>query len=101
MEIKDIPDLFSNKVRLSIVAALISGEKSFKELKNIVVASDGNLGAQISKLEEGGYIECTKLFVDKKPRSIYRITELGMGVFKQYVKLLENVVNGEEGKDYC
>ena len=52
MEINSIPEAFQTKLRLAIISALITGSKTFKELKIITSASDGNLGAQLSKLEE-------------------------------------------------
>ncbi len=94
MEIHNIPDLFSNKLRLAAMVSLVSGEKSFQELKNITNASDGNLGAQLLKLENEKYIESTKSFVNRKPRTTYRITELGMTMLNEYVELLDRVIHG-------
>ena len=41
VEIHNIPDLFSNKLRLAAMVSLVSGEKSFQELKKITNASAG------------------------------------------------------------
>ncbi len=98
MEIHNIPDLFSNKLRLAAMVSLVSGEKSFQELKKITNASDGNLGAQLLKLENEKYIGSTKTFVNRKPRTTYRITELGMAMLNDYVDLLDRAVHGM-GKD--
>jgi len=98
VEIHNIPDLFSNKLRLAAMVSLVSGEKSFQELKKITNASDGNLGAQLLKLENEKYIESTKSFVNRKPRTTYRITELGMAMLNDYVDLLDRVIHGT-GKD--
>ena len=54
MELNNIPDIFSNKLRLAILAALVMEPKTFRDLKEITLATDGNLGGQLSKLEECG-----------------------------------------------
>ncbi len=96
MEIHNIPDLFSNKLRLAAMVSLISGEKSFQELKKITKASDGNLGAQLLKLENEKYIESTKSFLNRKPRTTYKITELGTKMLNEYVDLLERIIHPTE-----
>ena len=65
LELNNIPEAFQTKLRLMIVSALCTGEKTFKELKNITGATDGNLSIQISKLEELEYLTVTKEFVGK------------------------------------
>ena len=80
MEIHNIPDLFSNKLRLAAMVSLVSGEKSFQELK----------------LENEKYIESAKSFVNRKPRTTYKITELGQAMLKEYVDLLERAIHGNE-----
>ena len=96
VEIHNIPDLFSNKLRLAAMVSLVSGEKSFQELKKITNASDGNLGAQLLKLENEKYIESAKSFVNRKPRTTYKITELGKAMLNEYVDLLERAIHGNE-----
>ena len=99
MEIHNIPDLFSNKLRLAVMVSLVSGEKSFQELKKVTNASDGNLGAQLLRLENEKYIESTKSFFNRKPRTTYKITELGTTLLNEYVDLLERVIHGARKKD--
>lgn len=89
MEITSIPEAFQTKIRLAIISALIPGEKKFKELKSITSATDGNLGAQLTKLEEMGFVTIEKDFVNKKPQTTYSITKYGLTQFKEYVELLE------------
>ena len=87
-----MPEVFSNKLRLSVISALVTGEKDFTELKKYTEATSGNLGAQLTKLEEWGYIHCRKEFVSKKPKSTYKLTEAGIANFREYVEMLENVL---------
>ena len=60
MEIQSIPEAFQTKLRVSILSALLLGEQSFKELKEITASTDGTLGAQLSKLEDMGYLVSKK-----------------------------------------
>ncbi len=93
MELHEIPPAFQTRLRLAIVSALITGEKSFNELKSITQSTDGNLSVQLMKLEEYGCILCSKEFVKRKPRTTYTLTELGRRQFVEYVNMLEKIMN--------
>jgi DNA-binding HxlR family transcriptional regulator len=92
MEINAIPEVFQSKLRLAILSALLTGTKNFRELKSITEATDGNLGAQLKKLEEAGYIVIEKAFINRKPQTSCRITDFGKAQFKEYVEMLEGVL---------
>jgi len=70
----------------------MTGEKRFKELKEITGATDGNLSVQLSKLEESGHLEIYKDFFNNKPRSRYNLTAKGKKEFIDYVNTLENIL---------
>jgi Predicted transcriptional regulators len=89
-----MPEAFTNKLRLAIISALVTGEKNFKELQRLTDATSGNLGAQLAKLEEWEYINCRKEFISRKPQSTYQLTEKGLSEFKGYVMLLEKILKG-------
>ncbi|WP_238882860.1 transcriptional regulator [Clostridium sp. YIM B02551] len=99
MDINSIPDIFQSKLRISIIACLMTGEKTFKEVKEITKATDGNLSVQMSKMEEVGFIEVYKDFYDNKPRTRYNLTEKGKDEFIDYVNTLENVIKQYSSKD--
>lgn len=92
MLIHKIPDIFQSKIRLAIIASLISGEKSFNEIKVLTKATDGNLSVHLTKLEQLEYINSTKLFVGRKPKTTYNITDKGRLEFVNYVRLLERIL---------
>ncbi len=94
MDLFSIPEAFTNKLRLAIISALVTGEKNFRELQNLTDATSGNLGAQLLKLEECEYINCKKEFINRKPQSTYQLTEKGLSEFKAYVILLEKILKG-------
>lgn len=96
MEINTIPEAFQTKLRLAVLSSLLTGKKNFRELKSTTSATDGNLGAQIKKLNELGYVTIEKTFVNSKPQTTCTITEYGRTQFKEYVEMLENLLRQSE-----
>jgi DNA-binding transcriptional ArsR family regulator len=85
--------LIYERVRLGIMSALaMNDELTFNELKALFNASDGNLGAHARKLEEAGYVECTKSFEARRPKTIYRITAVGRKALLRYLEHIEAVI---------
>jgi DNA-binding transcriptional ArsR family regulator len=85
--------LIYERVRLGIMSALATSDQlTFNELKALFNASDGNLGAHARKLEEAGYVACTKSFEARRPKSIYRITALGRKALLRYLEHIEAVI---------
>jgi DNA-binding transcriptional ArsR family regulator len=85
--------LIYERVRLGIMSALATNnELTFNELKALFDVSDGNLGAHARKLEEAGYIACTKSFEARRPKSRYRITPIGRKALLRYLEHIEAVI---------
>jgi DNA-binding MarR family transcriptional regulator len=85
--------LIYERVRLGIMSALaVREELTFTELKSLFDVSDGNLSAHARKLEEAGYLTCTKSFEDRRPRSVYRITAVGRNALHRYLDHVEAVI---------
>ncbi len=85
--------LIYERVRLGIMSALAMNEQlTFNELKGLFEVSDGNLGAHARKLEEAGYIVCTKSFEARRPKSEYRITLVGRRALLRYLEHIEAVI---------
>lgn len=99
MDINNIPEALSLPLRLKLISCLVNGRKTFKELKELVEASDGNMSVQLSKLENWGIIISKKIIKGKKPQTTYEITEYGIDVLKEYVKLLESIIVKVEQTD--
>lgn len=92
MNIENIPEAFCVTLRLKIITALISSARTFKELREITQATQGNLSVQLTKLEEWGYLTSEKVIEQKKTRSTYTITDFGLQQFEGYVELLQSVL---------
>jgi DNA-binding MarR family transcriptional regulator len=85
--------LVYERVRLGIMSALAMNEQlTFNELKSLFDVSDGNLSAHARKLEEAGYVVCTKSFESRRPRSEYRITLVGRKALLRYLEHIEAVI---------
>src|SRR5271166_285714 len=66
------------RVRLAIITALAVNESlSFNDLKKLLEVSDGNLSVHARKLEDAGYVRCSKSFVGRQPRTEFRLTMAG------------------------
>jgi DNA-binding PadR family transcriptional regulator len=46
------------------------------------------------KLEEAGYVAIEKKFVQRKPQTIYRMTDAGHGALRDYVQALKQLLGG-------
>jgi DNA-binding MarR family transcriptional regulator len=80
-------------MRLAIVSALAANERlSFRELKALLRASDGNLSVHARRLEEAGYVACEKSFEGRTPKTEYRLTPEGRRAFERYIAHLEALV---------
>ena len=91
---KQIDPLLHSRIRLAIMSVLITVEEvDFNYLKETTGATDGNLSTHIYKLEEAKYIEIIKEFVDNKPKTMCKMTEIGRNAFSNYVKILESMLH--------
>ncbi|NHJ48694.1 MAG: transcriptional regulator [Asgard group archaeon] len=52
----------------------------------------GNLSAHITKLEEKQFVETTKEFIRKKPRTMVKITEEGRKAFLTYREKMKKIL---------
>jgi DNA-binding MarR family transcriptional regulator len=79
--------------RLLIMSLLAASESlSFKELKEYLKMTDGNLSVHMRTLEESGYVSVCKSFVDRKPRTEYALTEEGRRAFQEHIQALEEII---------
>jgi DNA-binding MarR family transcriptional regulator len=92
------PDaIIHQPVRLKIMAALKvlppSEALEFVRLKALVGATEGNLGAHITTLEQAGYVEVEKDFVGKKPRTRVQLSKAGRRAFENYTAYLRDILD--------
>ena len=85
--------LIHERLRLGIVSALaVNDSMSFVELKNLLQTSDGNLSVHARKLEEAGYVRCSKSFDDRVPKTEYKLTPAGRRALEKYLQHMESLI---------
>ena len=95
----DLDRVIHERMRLGIVSALAASESlTFPELRRLLDASDGNLSVHARRLEEAGYVACSKTFEGRVPRTEYRLTAEGRKAFERYVAHLEAVIEHARGR---
>jgi DNA-binding PadR family transcriptional regulator len=92
----DLPELnpvIHGKLRLALLSLLATVEEAeFTWLRARTGSTDGNLGAQLMKLEEAGYVAVEKKFVERKPQTLYRMTDSGRAALTEYVQALKQLL---------
>jgi DNA-binding MarR family transcriptional regulator len=85
--------LIHDRMRLGILSALAAAPSmTFTDLRAALDASDGNLSVHARKLEDAGYIACTKGFDGRTQRTEYRITPAGRKAFEKYLDHMEALI---------
>lgn len=88
---KKLDPLLHSELRLAVMSLLVELEEAdFVYLRETTHATAGNLSVQLDKLSEAGYISVEKTFEGKKPRTICRITPIGLQAFENYVDALRS-----------
>ena len=87
---KKLDPLLHSELRLAVISMLVELEEAdFVYLRESSKATAGNLSVQLDKLSEAGYITVEKTFEGKKPRTVCRITPVGLAAFEAYVEALK------------
>lgn len=87
---------FESRVRLGIMSILMVNDwVDFTEMKVLLNITDGNLASHSTALEKSDYIEIKKEFVGKKPKTSYRVTNIGRLAFKEHLNFLEKLINSK------
>lgn len=89
----ELDRLIHERMRLAIVSALAVNETlTFNELKRLLDTTDGNLSVHARKLEDAGYIACTKSFEGRLPRTEYQLTRTGRAALGRYLDHMEAII---------
>jgi DNA-binding transcriptional ArsR family regulator len=89
----ELDRLLHDRMRLGIVSALAATDDlSFSELKAALNATDGNLSVHARKLEDAGYVLCTKSFDGRTPRTGYKLTAAGRRAIEKYLDHMDAII---------
>jgi DNA-binding MarR family transcriptional regulator len=95
----EIDPIIHQPIRLRIMAALVAlgseEQLEFTALRNLLGATDGNLGAHLLKLEDAKYIQVTKTFIGRKPKTFIAATLNGRKSFQDHIAALRAII-GEQ-----
>jgi DNA-binding HxlR family transcriptional regulator len=94
-ELPELDPVIHGKLRLAVLSLLIGvPEADFTWLREKTGSTDGNLGAQMLKLEEAGYVAMEKRFAGRKPQTLYSMTPAGSDALAGYVAALKSLLGG-------
>jgi DNA-binding PadR family transcriptional regulator len=97
-ELPELNPVVHGKLRLALLSLLTCVEVAeFTWLRSKTGSTDGNLGAQLMRLEEAGYVTVEKKFVQRKPQTLYRMTEAGREALTEYVQALKQLLGAAIG----
>jgi len=86
---------FEHRARLAISVLLArDGEISFSRFKHELGLTDGNLGTQLRRLEDAGYLELRRDFIDRKPVTWYALTQAGRKALDRHLSALQALIGG-------
>jgi DNA-binding MarR family transcriptional regulator len=90
----DIDRIIHEPGRLLIIAHLyVVTEADFVFLMRQTGLTRGNLSSHLRKLEEAGYLSIEKKFIDRIPRTVLRISDLGRTAFETYQRVIKAVID--------
>jgi DNA-binding MarR family transcriptional regulator len=93
VDVPDLDRLIHERIRLGIVSALAANSSlTFNDLKKLLRTTDGNLSVHARKLEEAGYIACSKSFEGRMPKTEYALTDSGRKALEKYLNHMEALI---------
>ena len=94
----DLDRVLHERLRLAIASELAAaGPRTFRELKELLGTTDGNLSVHARRLEEAGFVASRKSFVGRVPRTEYRLTPAGRRALARYLRQIEAVIEKASG----
>ncbi|UCF59120.1 MAG: transcriptional regulator [Candidatus Bathyarchaeota archaeon] len=91
--LKSIDRLIHEPTRLMIMTQLYVVESAdFLFLQHQLQMTPGNLSSHLSKLEEAGYVEIVKEFIERKPHTALKLTKKGRAAFNEYREKIKRVL---------
>jgi DNA-binding MarR family transcriptional regulator len=93
-DIQNIDRLIHEPSRLTIMMNLYIVESAdFQFLQHQTGMTPGNLSSHLRKLEDAGYVEVTKEFVNRTPHTALRLTRKGREAFKEYRRNVKRFID--------
>ena len=94
----DLDRIIHSPARLMVMTYLYVVESvDYVYLTHLTGLTWGNLATHVGKLEEAGYVEIEKTFVNKRPYSVIKLTKQGRAAFKAYKSKMKDVLDDLPG----
>ena len=94
----ELDDLLQHRARIGAAVLLARHDQlSFSRLKALLNETDGNLGAQMRKLEDAGYVIARKEFQNRRPVTWYALTPDGKRALSEHLANLERLIRQARG----
>ena len=88
-----LDDLLQHRSRLGACVLLSTSDAlTFSRLRELLGETDGNLGAQLRKLEDAAYVSVSKRFESRKPQSWYSLTAAGRKALRAHLQAMESMI---------
>jgi DNA-binding MarR family transcriptional regulator len=81
-----------------VSALAVNDSLTFKELKDLMHVTDGNLSVHARKLEDAGYVSCSKGFEGRVPKTEYRLTGAGRRALEKYLVHMEALIQATRAR---
>lgn len=102
-ELSGLDKLIHEPARLAILTALSACHSAdFTFLQHLTGQTQGNLSGHLTKLEEAGFVEMEKKFVNRRPNTMVTLTEKGKAAIDRHWQQLEQLRKSAQewqGKD--
>ena len=91
--LRGLHKLLGHRTRLGICVLLARNDRlSFRRLKQLLEETDGNLGAQLRKLEDEHCVDVKKEFRDRKPVSWYALTDQARAILEAHLEAMQQLM---------
>ncbi len=95
MPASELDRLIHEPARLRLVTLLyVVDEADFAYVADRTGMTAGNISSHMARLERAGYVEVDKSFVDRRPRTVYRLTAAGRTAVETYRREIDALLSG-------
>ena len=86
--------LLEHRLRLALCVLLTRDDSlSFARLKQLTGETDGNLGANLRKLEDNGYLRVRKTYTQRRPVTWYSLQTKGREALQKHLGALTGLIH--------
>lgn len=97
---RQLDDIVHSRVRLAAMAYLATaGRADFADLQRELAVTDGNLSAQLRKLEDAGLVRVDREIRNRRAWTVVELTGTGRQALMDHVDRLARLIHAARGGD--